>query len=114
MVAGEASGDMHCARLASKLKELCPSISMFGMGGKLMSQANVHIDYDISDLSVMGITEVLGKLPLLLNRLSGLKTLIEQRKPDAIVLVNIAFMGSIAKETTLNLSITDYNKGLIF
>jgi lipid-A-disaccharide synthase len=88
MVAGEASGDMHCARLASKLKELCPTLSIFGMGGKLMAQAGVHIDYDISDLSVMGITEVLGKLPLVLNRLSGLKTLIKQRKPDAIVLVD--------------------------
>lgn len=88
MVAGEASGDMHCAKIAYKLKELCPSIDIFGMGGKLMTQAGVNINYDISDLSVMGITEVLGKLPLILNRLKGLKKLIEQEKPDAIVLVD--------------------------
>jgi lipid-A-disaccharide synthase len=36
----------------------------------------------------MGITEVLGKLPLILNRLNGLKSLIDDRKPDAIVLVD--------------------------
>ncbi|MEK7400132.1 MAG: lipid-A-disaccharide synthase, partial [Candidatus Poribacteria bacterium] len=88
MVAGEASGDLHCAKLAEKLKEICPSIALFGMGGKLMAQAGVHIDYDISDLSVMGITEVLGKLPLILNRLNGLKSLIDERKPVAIVLVD--------------------------
>jgi len=88
MVAGEASGDLHCAHLAEKLKELCPSLTLFGMGGKLMVQAGVQIDYDISDLSVMGITEVLGKLPIVLSRLKGLKSLIDQRKPDVIVLVD--------------------------
>ena len=88
MVAGEASGDLHCARLANKLKELCPSVTLFGMGGKLMAEADVQIDFDISDLSVMGITEILGKLPLILKRLKGLKSLIDERKPDAIVLVD--------------------------
>jgi lipid-A-disaccharide synthase len=88
MVAGEASGDLHCAHLAEKLKELCPSLTIFGMGGKLMAQTGVQIDYDISDLSVMGITEVLGKLPIVLSRLKGLKSLIDQRKPDVIVLVD--------------------------
>jgi lipid-A-disaccharide synthase len=88
MVAGEASGDLHCAKLAEKLKKICPSITLFGMGGKLMAQAGVQIEYDISDLSVMGITDVLGKLPLILSRLNGLKSLIDERKPDAIVLVD--------------------------
>lgn len=88
LVAGEASGDLHCSRLASKLKELCPSIMLFGMGGKLMSNADVEINYDISDLSVMGITEVLGKIPIILKRLKGLKSLMEERKPDAVVFVD--------------------------
>ncbi|MGB9596674.1 MAG: lipid-A-disaccharide synthase [Candidatus Poribacteria bacterium] len=88
LVAGEASGDLHCARLASKLKELCPSVMLFGMGGKLMSEADVEINYDISDLSVMGITEVLGKLPIILKRLKSLKSLMEEHKPDAVVFVD--------------------------
>lgn len=88
MVAGEASGDLHCAKLSEKLKELCPNLTLFGMGGKLMAQAGVQIDYDISDLSVMGITEVISKLPLVLSRLRGLKSLIDKRKPDAVVLVD--------------------------
>lgn len=88
MVAGEASGDMHCAHLAEKLKELCPSLTLFGMGGRLMAQAGVQLEYDISDMAVMGITEVVGKIPLILSRLKGLKSFIDQRKPDAIVLVD--------------------------
>ncbi|MGQ9608868.1 MAG: lipid-A-disaccharide synthase [bacterium] len=88
MVTGEASGDTHCSRLAYKLKELCPFISLFGMGGTMMRQAGVEIVYDISELSVLGITEVIGKLPLMLRRLRELKVLMDQRKPSALVLID--------------------------
>lgn len=88
MVAGEASGDLHCGRLASKLKELSPSLQMFGMGGKYMSEGGVQIIYEISDISVMGITEVLSRLSKLMKRLKNLKDLIWQTKPDLIVLVD--------------------------
>ncbi len=88
MVTGEASGDIHCSRLAYKLKELYPSISLFGMGGMRMKQAGVEIIYDISELSVLGITEVLGKLMLILKRLRELKALMDQRKPSALILVD--------------------------
>lgn len=88
MVAGEPSGDIHCARLAAKIRELCPSAALFGMGGTLMAQAGVQLEYDISDSAVMGITEVLGKIPMMLNRLKGLKHLMDSRSPDVIVLVD--------------------------
>ena len=88
MVAGEASGDLHCARLALKLRELCPSLDLFGMGGSLMSQSGVEVLYNISDFAVMGITEVIGRLPSILKRIKDLKLLIDNRKPDAIVLVD--------------------------
>ncbi len=88
MVTGEASGDIHCSRLAYKLKELCPNISLFGMGGMMMMQAGVEIIYNISELSVLGITEVLEKLPLVLKRLKELKALMDQRKPSALVLID--------------------------
>ena len=88
MVAGEASADIHCARLAAKIKEICPSAELFGMGGPLMAEANVQLEYNISDSAVMGITEVIGKLPLMLKRLKGLKLLMADRKPDAVVLVD--------------------------
>jgi len=89
MVACEASGDVHCARLAAKIRELCDgNVTLFGMGGSLMVQAGVQLEYDISDLAIIGITEVLGKLPLILSRLRGLKRLIDRQNPDVIVLVD--------------------------
>ncbi|MFC1713860.1 lipid-A-disaccharide synthase [Candidatus Poribacteria bacterium] len=88
MVAGEPSGDIHCARLAAKITELCPSVTLFGMGGELMAQAGVRLEYDISDSAVMGITEVVGKIPMMLNRLKGLKRLMVDSNPDVIVLVD--------------------------
>ena len=88
MVAGEASGDVHCARLAAKIREICPSATLFGMGGALMAQAGVQLEYDISDSAVMGLTEVVAKLPLMLSRLRGLKRLIDRQSPDVIVLVD--------------------------
>lgn len=88
MVAGEASGDIHCARLAVKIKELRPSATFFGMGGILMAQAGVQLEYDISDSAVMGITEVIGKIPMMLNRIKGLKRIMVSREPDVIVMVD--------------------------
>jgi lipid-A-disaccharide synthase len=58
------------------------------MGGPLMAQAGVQLEYDISQSAVMGITEVLGKIPLMLSRLKGLKHLIDRQNPDVIVLVD--------------------------
>ena len=88
MVAGEASGDIHCARLATAIRKLCPSATLFGMGGTLMARAGVQLEYDISDSAVMGITEVIGKIPMMLGRLKGLKRLMDSHRPDVIVLVD--------------------------
>lgn len=88
VVAGEASGDLHCSRLVTKINEFCPTATFFGMGGKLMAKAGVELEYDIADSAVMGFTEVIGKIPMMLNRLKGLKRLMVNRKPDVIVFVD--------------------------
>ena len=41
--AGEASGDVHGASLAREIKNLAPSVELFGMGGDLMQAAGVKI-----------------------------------------------------------------------
>src|SRR2546422_6889712 len=62
--AGEASGDMHAARLATALKQRL-DVVLFGMGGPQMRAAGVEIITDYSEVSVVGITEVLKRLPSL-------------------------------------------------
>src|SRR5207253_1189258 len=63
-IAGEASGDMYAARLASALKQRL-DVAIFGMGGPQMLAAGVEIITDYSEVSVVGITEVLKRLPSL-------------------------------------------------
>src|SRR5438874_10124281 len=62
--AGETSGDMYAARLASALKQRL-DVAIFGMGGPQMLAAGVEIITDYSEVSVVGITEVLKRLPSL-------------------------------------------------
>ena len=62
--AGEASGDMYAARLASALQQRL-DVAIFGMGGPQMLAAGVEIITDYSEVSVVGITEVLKRLPSL-------------------------------------------------
>lgn len=61
--AGEASGDTHGASVAKALSQIDSNIEMFGMGGTLMEQAGVRIVYDIKNLGVIGIVEIIKSLP---------------------------------------------------
>src|SRR5262249_60967414 len=60
--AGEASGDMYAARLASALKARTGA-AVFGMGGDKRRRAGVDVVTDFSAVSVLGITEILSHLP---------------------------------------------------
>ena len=71
--AGEASGDMYGARLAAALQKKTGA-HLFGMGGVKMSGAGVELIADYHEIGVVGITEVLRKIPTVIgvqNRLAG-------------------------------------------
>ena len=63
IVAGEASGDLHAARLLSRLAELAPEVEPFGMGGDEMVAAGLDRVADSSEISVVGLTEALKIVP---------------------------------------------------
>lgn len=86
--AGEASGDMHAAAVAAKLKEISPDIEMFGMGGAGMERAGVRIIYDIKELGIIGVVEVLKHLPLFFKLRDILRDAIQKEKPDVLVCVD--------------------------
>ena len=60
--AGEASSDMYAARLAQALRERT-NARLFGMGGPRMAEAGVELIADYHEVSVVGIAEVLHKIP---------------------------------------------------
>jgi lipid-A-disaccharide synthase len=88
IVAGEASGDAHAARLVNELKKLDPSISFRGMGGDNLRKAGVNVFIDMTELAVVGIVEVLLKYKLIKAELSKLKQDIANNPPDLLILVD--------------------------
>lgn len=62
IVAGETSGDLQAARLAAAMRRLDPRVRLSGVGGVAMREAGVETEIDVGELSVMGISEVLGAL----------------------------------------------------
>ena len=85
--AGEASGDMYAARLAAALKQRM-DVAIFGMGGPQMRAAGVEIITDYSEVSVVGITEVLKRLPSLFRAMRKLVDEAERRRPPLAILTD--------------------------
>ena len=85
--AGEASGDMYAARLATALKQRL-NVAIFGMGGPQMRAAGVEIITDYSEVSVVGITEVLKRLPSLFRAMRRLVDEAERRRPPLAILTD--------------------------
>jgi lipid-A-disaccharide synthase len=85
--AGEASGDMYAARLATALKQRL-DVAIFGMGGPHMRAAGVEIITDYSEVSVVGITEVLKRLPSLFRAMRRLVDEAARRRPPLAILTD--------------------------
>jgi lipid-A-disaccharide synthase len=85
--AGEASGDMYAARLASALQQRL-DVKIFGLGGDQMHAAGVDIIADYHEVSVVGITEILSHLPSLIRAMRKLVAAARQRKPALAILTD--------------------------
>ena len=67
LMAGEASGDRLGAALAEALVRLRQDIELIGVGGPFMRAAGVRLIHDYEEFAVLGITEVIGRLPFFLR-----------------------------------------------
>ncbi len=85
LVAGEASGDILGAGLMQAIRAQRPDVEFVGVGGPRMEALGLKSYFPLERLAVMGLVEVLGRLPELLARRKRLvRTLLEVR-PDVFV-----------------------------
>jgi lipid-A-disaccharide synthase len=85
--AGEASGDMYAAQLATALRARL-DVELFGMGGPQMRAAGVDVVMDYEEVAVVGITEIVKHLPSLLKAMECIVAEAQKRKPALAILTD--------------------------
>ena len=85
MVAGETSGDMLGAGLIESLSHKYPEIRSEGIGGPNLANQGMKIIYPMDDLSVMGITEVLGRYNKLKKIRNNIRNHFINNPPDVFI-----------------------------
>jgi lipid-A-disaccharide synthase len=85
--AGEPSGEMYAARLAAALRARA-DVHLFGLGGPRMREAGVELLANSSEVAVVGITEVIRRLPAVWRIYQQLAQEAARRKPKLAILVD--------------------------
>ena len=88
IVAGEASGDLHGARLVREMKAIDPSLSFCGVGGRNLEAEGVRLIARSSEMAVVGLTEVFSKLRFIAGVYFRLRGMLRAGKPDLVILID--------------------------
>jgi lipid-A-disaccharide synthase len=88
IVAGEASGDQLGALLMRALRAAQPHISFAGVGGEAMASEGFPSLFPLSEISVMGLLPVLGRLPRLIARINETARAAAEFAPDCLVIID--------------------------
>ena len=84
IIAGEVSGDV----LGAKIMQEMHGVEFVGIGGQHMQDCGLKSIFPMSDLSVMGITEVLAHAKTLTTRIKETVNAILSEKPDIVLTID--------------------------
>lgn len=88
LVAGEASGDLHGARLVKSLYQRDPGLEIFAVAGAGLKREGVKVLFDVDRLTGMGFTELAGNIRSLWQAYRRLQNFLREEKPDLLVLID--------------------------
>jgi len=88
IVAGEASGDLHEARLLSELRTVRTEIEAFGLGGDELQAAGLESVGHSREIAVVGITEVLSVLRRARELFQAILSAVDTKRPDLAILID--------------------------
>lgn len=88
IIAGEPSGDLHGSRLVKALKSEDPEADILAWGGDKMQREGAVVVKHIRDLAIMGIVQVIKRLPEISRNFNYCHQNILDFKPDAIILID--------------------------
>ena len=88
ILAGEPSGDKLGGALMAGLRALRPDVTFEGIGGVQMQAEGLHSRFDMDELSVMGLAEVLPKYRHLKRRISETAEAVVAMRPDVLITID--------------------------
>jgi len=89
LIAGEPSGDLLGSRLMRALKKQTKNkVIFYGVGGETMAEEGLHSLFDIKDLAVMGLMEVIPSIPKILKHMNEIVDDIHEKKPDIVMTID--------------------------
>jgi len=95
IIAGEPSGDLLGARFMRAMeKKTSGNAEFYGVGGESMEKAGLVSLFDISDLAIMGLAEVIPSIPKVLKLIKQTVADIEKVKPDVVMTIDSWSFGS--------------------
>ncbi len=89
IAAGEASADIHGARVLEHLKQGRSDLSIFGIGGEAVGRQGAELVVSASELSLFGITNLIGRAPEIWKSYRKLVSEIERRSPRCALLIDM-------------------------
>ena len=88
LIAGEPSGDRLGAALIAGLRELDPALEVRGIGGEGMAAHGLESLFPMSELSLMGIWEILPKYRALKRRIAQTAQAVIKAAPDVLITID--------------------------
>lgn len=89
LIAGEPSGDLLGSRLMRALREKTDGkVEFYGLGGDTMEAEGLKSLFDISELAIMGLVEVIPSIPRILRRIRQTVDDIKSINPDIVITID--------------------------